>query len=186
MTTTFADLVDAVEAAFLEFTGGDTSVLFQRGKLALAENRQQRRMVFVRPGGTVSPSTRAGSSLLPDGTRARMVKRRAERVVVSLFAEGETAAEIMLDNLIAACEATLGTGFVPDDYEWLTEDTKASNLKYTEVIRLTAAWNKAVLDRPEPLTQLESQDHHCSFGDGDFDPADFLSSDFLTAGGEAA
>lgn len=185
MTSTFEDLVDEIEDSFRELTG-DTTVLFQRGKLKLAEHQDKRRIVFVRPGGTVQPSTRAGSVDLGDGRRVRMVKRRAERVVAHLFAEDETAGEVMLDNLIAACEARLGTAFQPGDYDWITEGEKAAHTKYTEVIRLTSAWHKPVLDRPEPLTQVETQTHQCSLGDGDFSPADFLHTDFLTAGGEAA
>lgn len=185
MTTTFETLADRVEEAFRAFTG-DTSVLFQRGKLALAENQQQRRIVLVRPGGKISHSRRAGSLDLGDGNRVRMVKRREERVFAHLFAESETAAEAMLDNLIASCEATLGTGFQPVDYEWITEGTKSAHQNYTETIRLQMAWHKPVLDRAEPLTQLEAQGHACSFGGGDFSPADFRASDFLTAGGEAA
>jgi hypothetical protein len=184
VTTTFAELIDEVEAAFRAFTS-DTSVLFQRGKLALAEHEQQRRIVFVRPGGTVQPSTRAGSTVMVDGTRARMIKRRAERVVAHLFAESEEAAEAMLDNLIAASELTLGTGFQPTQYEWITEDDASAHLKYAEVIQLTAAWHKPVLDTPEPLTVIEGASESCFLGFGDFVPEDFEPADFVTTG-EAA
>ena len=185
MTTTFAQLVDEVSAAYLEFTG-DTTVLFQRGKKKLAEHQQKRRIVFVRPGGEVQDSTRAGSVDIGDGRRARMIKRRAERVQVSIFAEDEDIGEAMLDAVIASCELALGSGFQPGEYLWLTEDEQAAYLNYTEVIRLTAAWHKPVTDLYEGLTQIEGQTHVCSLGAGDFSVADFFAGDFLTAGGEAA
>jgi hypothetical protein len=182
---TFAELVDAVSAGYLTFTG-DATVLFQRGQLKRAEHQQQRRVVFVRPGGTVTPSTRAGSSDI-GGNRVRMVKRRDERVFAYIHAESEDAAEALLDNLIVVCEQQFGTGFQPGTYEWVTESEEAAHLKkYTEHIRLQMTWRKPVLDGAEPLTQIETQAHVCSLGEGDFDPADFMASDFLAAGGEAA
>lgn len=185
MTPTFESICDRIAAEFLTFTS-DATVLFQRGKLKLAEHQDKRRVVFVRPGGKVTPATRAGSVDMSDGTRSRMVKRLEEQVFAHIYAETESAAEQLFADVITCCQAVLGTGFQPGDYQVLTEDAQASHHKYTETIRLEMRWHKPVTDQPEPLTQIESEAHQCSFGEGDFNPADFSAADFLTAGGEAA
>ena len=186
MPSFFETVCLRVEETYRTFSGGDTTVLFQRGALALAENQDKRRVVFRRPGGAATPSRRAGSTDLGDGRRVRMVKRREERVFAHVYAEDDAAADQLLDAVIACCEAVLGTGFQPGNYDWKTEDKQASLTKYTEIVVLEMRWHKVTLDQFEPLTQIELQGHACSFGDGDFNPADFRSTDFLTAGGEAA
>lgn len=120
MATRLDRISDRVHTAL-----ADATVLKQIGRLGLAENKQRRRVVWVRMPSTVEPPARAGGTKVKDAggndVRIRIVYDRWENVALHIFAEDDTAAELLHDGMLAALHQVLGPDCLMGIYEWETE-----------------------------------------------------------------
>jgi hypothetical protein len=102
---------------------GDDTVKPYFDATALQEHKQQRRIVWVTPGGTTEAPRQGGGRPPVDGTQFRIqaCRMRVENVDAHVYAENRETTEVLLDNLIAAVCLTLAVVEIPT-YTWETEE----------------------------------------------------------------
>jgi hypothetical protein len=150
----------------------DASVLKQIGRLALAENTQIRRVVWVRMPSTVEPPARAGGTKVKDeagnDVRIRVVYDRWENLALHIFAEDDTAAELLHDGMLAALHRVLGPDCLMGIYEWETErEGKADIAKRGPKIVQGLIIKMPVSDESKGLRRVEQFVHQHETPPGD-------------------
>lgn len=128
----------AVEAVHAELA--DPTVLLQFGRDALDANKQRRRIVWVRPGGTCQSPSRGGGmyrspeeaaaeplpttgapAATPQGNRTQFCYEPVDAVVAHLYAETDATLERLFYNLLAAIKKSCGHMATPGTYVWPQE-----------------------------------------------------------------
>lgn len=96
-------------------------VLF--GRTHLGEHQAARRIVFVTPGGIISPIAAAGGRMADDnGSRAVTCRLREERVNAHIYGAHLADAEALMDALIGALCSELDTDVRFGPYRYVTEE----------------------------------------------------------------
>lgn len=166
MATRLDRISDRVHAAL-----ADATVLKQIGRLALAENTQIRRVVWVRTPSTVEPPSRAGGLKVTDpdtGDQKRIgvVYDRWENVSLHMFAQDDTAGELLLDGMLAALHQVLGPDCIHRGYEWETErEGRADIAKRGPKIVLDCIIKMPVADESKGLRRIVQFTHTHTPGD---------------------
>jgi hypothetical protein len=109
---------DFVAAVAIELD--DDSVEFVIGKAKEGQHGQRRRVHWYRTEGDIDKNTRSGGTMTDtETTRTVAVWQREEMQLVRIFAESETTAETLLDNLVVAIDRTAGVSAVKwERYSW--------------------------------------------------------------------
>lgn len=152
MATKFEQIVEAIHAEL-----NDPTVLRQTGRLAVKENQQLRRVVWIREPSDITPPRNVGGKLA-GGVRYRQVYTREERVEAHVYAEDEDTIELLLDNLLGAMHVVGGPSIQPSKYAWETERAEgAAHLTSQPKIQLELTFMIPVFDERRPLTPLTKQ-----------------------------
>lgn len=153
----FVDLVSDIET-----TMGDSTVTFVVGNDKNRKRGPRRRIHWVRRGGPVVPSSRAGATLVGDdssGDRVRTPLNRIGLIEAHIFAEDDDTTEDLLDNTIAAIYQTFtgagGVEFV--EYDW--DDDQINQRGPYTVLSFSVTY--PVSDEIKPLTELTAQEQTC-------------------------
>ncbi len=117
------------------------STILQRDDIAgLQQHDVARRIVWLTPGGEISPASQAGGRPATggaNGTRKVSTHLREEDVQAHIFGENRAATEAILDQVIAACSNVWGPSVRLQRYTWVSEERPNSGL--------TLRTNKVVL-----------------------------------------
>lgn len=168
MATRLDRISDRVHTAL-----ADATVLKMIGRLALAENTQRRRVVWVRMPSSVEAPARAGGTKVTDPDtglpkRIRVVYDRWETLSLHIFAEDDTAAELLLDGMLAALHLVLGPDCMMRGYEWETErEGKADIAKRGPKIVLDCIIKMPVSDESKGLRNIDQFVHQHETPPGD-------------------
>ncbi|MBA2724282.1 MAG: hypothetical protein H0U56_15620 [Methylibium sp.] len=136
----------------------------QRGRVALAEETQLRRIVWVRAPSRIEATTRAGGTLqgTTEQDRIKYAYVRVEHVEAHLYAETEDAAELLLDQVLGVLADLLGPSVVPTGYTWVTETEEGAGIAVRQPkIRLDVTVRMPASKEVHPLIEATLQDHMC-------------------------
>lgn len=174
----------AVEAIHEQLN--DPTVLLQFGRAAIDENTQRRRIVWVRPGGTAEPPSRAGGmyrspqeaatenlpttgapAATPNGNRVQFCYEPVDTVLAHLYAESDATLERLFYNLLAATKKACGHLVQPGLYVWPYETDGSSGLgKRQPKLVLNLTFRFAAPDEVAGLFIVLSEQHTHVFNGG--------------------
>lgn len=138
----------------------DATVDFRFGRKYLKRHGTARRVTWVPAGGRIESSRQAGGRPVTTDTgtfRARSIRTRVERVEAHIYAESFTAAEELLDAIIAATDLAIPTVEWPGDHAWPSEVPveAGETLRTSNVVR-SMAFRLPVLEEVQRLAPIAS------------------------------
>lgn len=143
----------------------DATVAHRVGEKWRSSHNQERCVVWVtRPSRITRPERTMGGGFTSGAAAERSTASRVrhEAVQAYIYAEDDTRAELLLDNLLAAIDRAWANIAEPDEYEWVTEQGgNAGHSLRGALIRLDVTFSWLVLKELMPLFTATSLEHGC-------------------------
>lgn len=162
MATQLSTFASAVLAKLV--AAGITDVESLVGRKHLTFHKQKRRIVWVSPGGKLTPPKQAGGRPSSSDATKRVVACKTNEATVRVYIFGGTdeATEELFEAVVAAaCEAG-GAHIEMPSYDWVTEDEQhAGNANRTDLILLTMTLRESISAEIATLTPIGGIDDVC-------------------------